>query len=83
MKLTLLVVFIGFFFSLTSCTSEYEECLKEGKTLKTRLTGLKSNDLMYSGEISSVEEREIYNEINLLARLSGNEQLFLKEVFSN
>lgn len=83
MKLTLLLTFIAFCLSLTSCTSEYEERLQEGKTLKARLTGLKSNDLMYSGETSSIEEKEIVNEINLLAKLSGNEQLFLKEIFSN
>ena len=83
MKLTLLLTLIGFCLSMSSCTSEYEERLQQGKSLKARLIGLKSNDLMYSEEASSVEEEEIYNEIHMLARLSGNEQLFLKEVFSN
>jgi len=68
---------------MSSCTSEYEECLQQGKSLKARLTSLESNDLMYSKEASSVEQMEIVNEINLLAKLSGNEQLFLKEIFSN
>jgi hypothetical protein len=68
---------------MSSCTSEYEERLKEAKSLKVRLTSLESDTRMYSEEASSIEEEEIYNEIHMLARLSGNEQLFLKEVFSN
>jgi len=68
---------------MSSCTSEYEECLQQGKSLKARLTSLESNDLMYSKDAASVEQMEIVNEINLLAKLSGNEQLFLKEIFSN
>ena len=83
MKLTLLLTLIGFCFSMSSCTSEYEECLQQGKSLKARLTSLESNDLMYSKDAASVEQMEIVNEINLLAKLSGNEQLFLKEIFSN
>ena len=83
MKLTLLLILFGSYLSMSSCTSEYEERLKEGKSLKARLTSLESNTRLYSEETSSIEEKEIYNEIHMLARLSGNEQLFLKEVFSN
>lgn len=84
MKPLILISLLGFCFSiLSACTSEYEECLKEGRTLKARLSGLTSNDLMYSEEISSLEAKEIYQEINLLAKVSGNEQLFLKEVFGH
>ena len=83
MKLTLILTLIGFCLSMSSCTSEYEECLQEGKSLKARLTGLKSNEFMYSEEASSLEYKEIVNEINLLAKLSGNEELFLKEIYSN
>lgn len=83
MKLTLLLTLIGFCLSMSSCTSEYEERLQQGKSLKARLISLESNDFMYSEEASSVEQMEIVNEINLLAKLSGNEQLFLKEIFSN
>ena len=83
MKPNLLVLLFLFTLSLTSCTSEYEECVQEGKSLKERLIGLESNDLMILGDLHSVEAKEIYNEINLLAKVSGNEQLFLKEVFSN
>ena len=83
MKSILLLLLFLCSLSLTSCTSEYEECLQEGKSLKERLIGLESHDLMISGDTNSIEAKEIYNEINLLAKVSGNEQLFLKEVFSN
>ncbi|MEJ6582992.1 MAG: hypothetical protein QNL61_05040 [Crocinitomicaceae bacterium] len=83
MKTMLLLLLLLSGLSLTSCTSEYEECVKEGITLKKRLIGLESNDLMISGDTNSIEAKEIYNEINLLAKVSGNEQLFLQEVFSN
>ncbi|MDP5098820.1 MAG: hypothetical protein NWQ27_02400 [Crocinitomicaceae bacterium] len=83
MKLTLLLILFSSCLSMSSCTSEYEERLKEAKSLKVRLTSLESDTRMYSEEESSIEEEEIYNKIHMLARLSGNEQLFLKEVFSN
>jgi len=83
MKSLLLLTFIGCCLTMSSCTSEYEECVQEGKNLKARLAGLEQNNLLFTGEASSVEVKEIYNEINLLARVSGNEQLFLQEVFSH
>lgn len=83
MKLPLIISLLGVCIVMTSCTSEYEECLEEGRNLKAKLAGLKSHNLTLSDEFSSMEEKEIYNEINLLAKISGNEQLFLKEVFSN
>ena len=41
---------------MSSCTSEYEERLKEAKSLKVRLTSLESDTRMYSEEASSIEE---------------------------
>jgi hypothetical protein len=83
MEPKLLILLLLFSLSLSSCTSEYEECVKEGKSLKERLMGLESHDLMIFGDSRSIEVKEIHNKINLLAKVSGNEQLFLKEVYSN
>jgi hypothetical protein len=83
MKPKLLLPVIFFSLSIYSCTSEYEECLKEGRNLKARLSSLEKNNVMISEESINIEAKEIYNEINLLAKVSGNEHLFLKEVFEN
>jgi hypothetical protein len=67
----------------TSCTSEYEERLIEGRYLIDRLATVeRSHNLMMNSRLSS-EIEEIRNEINLLAKVSGNEELFLREVFED
>ena len=83
MKPTTIVILIISILALTSCTSEYEECLQEGKHLKERLSDLERNDLMFSNDYSNAEVKEIYDEISLLSKVSGNEDLFMKEVFGN
>ncbi len=79
----LLIQLFLFSLYLASCTSEYEECIIEAKSLKERLIGLESHDLMIFGDSHSFEVKEIHKKIKLLAKVSGNEQLFLKEVHSN
>jgi len=83
MKPTTILTLTILIFSFSSCTSEYEECLEEGKNLKERLSDLEKKESMISDDFSNVEIKEIYNEIHLLARVSGNEDLFLKEIFKN
>lgn len=83
MKPTVILPLIAAIISLSSCTSEYEECLKEGRSLKQRLSDIEQNEFMISNDVSNVEVKEIYDEINLLAKVSGNEDLFMKEVFGN
>ncbi len=83
MKL-LVSLFIGaLLFGITSCTSEYEERLKQGRTLKKQLVMLHGSDVVSIAGSEEPEVIEIYNEIILLAKVSGNEDLFLKEVFEN
>ena len=66
-----------------SCTSEYEERLSEGRFLTDRLAVVeRSHNLMMNSRLSS-EIEEIRNEIRLLAKVSGNEELFLLEVFQD
>lgn len=67
----------------TSCTSEYEERLEQGKVLKDRLELVKGTSYYISNSQLVSEVIEINNEISLLAKVSGNEALFLKEVFQN
>jgi hypothetical protein len=64
----------------TSCTSEYEERLEEAKVLREKfLIVEESNFLSPSGELSS-EMKEIESKIEFLAKVSGNEELFLREI---
>lgn len=76
----LLLIVVGL---MTSCTSEYEERLSEGLSLKARLAIMEQNQAMMSNEYLSSEILEIRNEINLLARISGHEELFLQQVYSD
>lgn len=77
-------LFIGLFLlSLSSCTSEYEERLKQGRTLKKQLVMLHGDEIVSPSPEMQPEVIEIYNEIILLAKVSGNEELFMKEVFDN
>ena len=66
-----------------SCTSEYEERLSQGLNLKERLAIVEQSYSMFSNDRLSSEIEEIRNEINLLAKVSGNEELFLQQVFSD
>jgi len=64
----------------TSCTSEYEERLEEAKVLREKfLIVEESNFLSPPGELSS-EMKEIESKIEFLAKVSGNEELFLREI---
>ena len=79
MTLVLLLVLVGF----TSCTSEYEERLAEGQDLLSRLELVEgSGDYRINNQLE-VEIREIKNEISFLAKVSGNEDLFLATIFKN
>lgn len=73
-----IIVLIGFCF--TSCTSEYEERLEEGKKLILRLDFLKESQSQLSDELIKDELTTINNEITVLAKLSGNEELFLVQL---
>jgi len=75
----LLLILLG----ASSCTSEYEERLQQGKSLKDRLEQVESSSNYLSDNQLEIEISQIKNEINLLAKVSGNEDLFLKEIFSN
>ncbi len=73
-----IILFIGLLSS--SCTSEYEERLEEGKALVLRLDFLEASQSHLSDELIKDELTTISNEISILAKLSGNEELFLVQL---
>ena len=67
---------------LGSCTSEYEERMDQAKLLRGRLEKVNQAD---NGELHNTLEQEIaeiHSEIIFLSKISGNEDLFMKELFS-
>ena len=65
---------------LASCTSEYQERLEEAKALRERFLMVEeSNFLSPSGELMD-EMHKIESEIEFLAKISGNEEMFLREI---
>ncbi|MBL4862162.1 MAG: hypothetical protein JKY09_03980 [Crocinitomicaceae bacterium] len=77
LTLTLLVALLG------SCTSEYEERMVEAKILKAKLSLVKETNFTAPNHRLSIEIKKILDEINFLAKLSGNKEVFLQEVFEN
>lgn len=70
-------------FSLMSCESEYQQRLEQARKLKVRMS-------LVEAKISSNKHSDLSNEIELLeekiqflAKVSGNEKLFLKEVYND
>jgi hypothetical protein len=83
MKLRLITILLVFIGSLTSCKSEYEERLAQGRQLKERLATVQESYSLSATDRFDTEITEITNEINFLAKVSGHEQLFLEELFEN
>ena len=68
---------------LTSCKSEYEERLIEAKNLKLEMELLKNNQQLIFDDRFAEEIEDLKNKINILAKVSGDESLFLREVYEN
>ena len=78
MKLLLSFILISFLF--TSCTSEYEERLEEGKGLLQRMEFINNSQNQLSDDTIKEEMSSINNELSILAKVSGNEELFLAQL---
>lgn len=76
-QLTLLLLLFG----LGSCTSEYQERLEEAKKLKDRIAMIEESNFISPNEKMREEITSIEEEIHFLAKISGNEELFLSEIF--
>lgn len=77
MKPLLLIILICL--SCASCTSEYEERLEKARQLKSKLLRIQE-EYERLGISANQEIEEIETEIHFHARVSGNEDLFLKEL---
>ena len=75
LSLMLVVIF-------TSCTSEYDECLEEAKELRQRYLMVEETNMVSPNEELLKELQKIESEIDYLAKVSGNEQLFFRELDS-
>lgn len=61
---------------LCSCKSEYSQRLSKGYELKKELIKLSNT----SDESSQLKVKEIREELNLHAKVSGNEELFFEQL---
>lgn len=78
MKTLLTIILLSFLF--TSCTSEYEERLEEGKDLLQRIEFINDSQNQLSDDTIKDEMTSINNELSILAKVSGNEELFLDQL---
>lgn len=69
--------------SLVSCTSEYEERLEEAKRLQERYLLVEESNMIAPKEALVMEMKAIEHELDYLARLSGNEYTFYKDLKEN
>lgn len=69
--------------TLFSCKSEYEERLEQGRELKERMQRVESNLANTYAENLFYELQSMHAEIQFLAKVSGNEKLFMQEVFND
>ena len=66
---------------MNSCTSEYQERLEEAKELKEQMTLIEESNFSAPDQHLVSEIQEIEQQIFFLAKLSGNEDTFLTEIF--
>ena len=76
----LLTTFVGF--SATSCQSEYNERMNKALELKKSYFDLKQKVNQTGDEKILVQLVNIKKEIKVQALISGNEETFLKEVWT-
>lgn len=81
MKLSLVSLLV--LLSLSSCKSEYEQRLEEARELRESMVLVEANSSIYE-EYNLDNEKELLDEeIRFLAKVSGNEKLFLKEIYED
>ena len=68
---------------LLSCKSEYEERLEQARVLKERMSLVEATISVNEESKLSNEIDQLQEEIQFLAKVSGNEKLFLQEVYND
>lgn len=75
---TVLLLFVCLLSS--SCTSEYDERLEEAKILRDRLLLVEESNFISPNRKLINEMHQLETEIHYLAKVSGNEEMFLQEI---
>ena len=70
-------------FVLGSCTSEYEERLAEAKLLKERFLLVEESNFVSPNHELVNEMQKLESEIQFLAKVSGNEEMFIIDLNKN
>jgi len=83
MKLRILLLIIVAGFGLQSCQSEYGERMSQALKLKQEYQKVQSDMYGSNNPSLKIQLSEIEKQIKFHAVLSGNEPLFLKEIWSN
>lgn len=78
-KTLLILVVIG----ATSCQSEYGERMKKALKLKKEYQKVHGSLVQSKDPVLKIQLSEIKKEILYHAAISGNEQLFLQEIWNN
>lgn len=68
---------------LGSCTSEYEERLEEAKVLRERFLLVEESNFLSPNMELVNEMKKIESEIEFLAKVSGNEEMFFIDIKKN
>jgi hypothetical protein len=77
----ILLFFVGLGFQ--SCQSEYTERMKKAIELKRKHTELRNIMNQSENQLIKTLLSELEREITIQAKISGNEELFLKELWKN
>ena len=81
MKLFISVLLLNIM--LCSCKSEYHERLEQAQGLKEKMVMMEASNDLLPRERLVKEIKTLEKEIRFLAKVSGNEDLFLVEVYND
>jgi len=79
--ITISVLLLGLL--TVSCKSEYHERLDEAKELKAKMSMVQASNELSPRERLEREIQSLNEEILFLAKVSGNEELFLQELYED
>lgn len=68
--------------SLASCKSEYDERMEQALELKEKIVLVERSNNLAPRKSLMTEIEMLNEEIQFLAKISGNEELFLQELFN-
>ncbi len=79
---TYILLTTSLFIGLSSCQSEYERCLKEGQEVVKEIKKIEATPYIHDYGVSiELLKKEQLNQLELLGRVSGHYDLFMKEIY--